>query len=117
MAFDTEIFDTLSADNEAPKSSSQLAAPKGADQLLVGEYQIASTIALARVLTMRHVARLMRHLAAMATVQEVGPDSYTHSPFSRTLVGRHLQDAIKFMYTSVDALPSKQMCCTDHCQI
>lgn len=44
---------------------------------------------------------MMRHLAAMAVVREVGPDMYTHSNFTRLLAGGPLQDAIEFMYGPV----------------
>lgn len=47
------------------------------------------------------LARMMRHLAAMAVVREVGPDMYTHSNFTRLLAGGPLQDAIEFMYGPV----------------
>lgn len=40
VAIDLDIFKTLSAEDAAPKTSAQLAAPKYADPLLVGECKI-----------------------------------------------------------------------------
>ena len=37
VALDLDVYNTLSADNGSPKSAAQLAAPKGADPVLVGE--------------------------------------------------------------------------------
>ena len=36
-ALDLDVYKTLSEDNESPKSAAQLAEPKGADPVLVGE--------------------------------------------------------------------------------
>jgi len=39
----------------------------------------------------------MRHLAAMATVREVGVDQFVHTKFSRELMGGPITEGIKFM--------------------
>jgi hypothetical protein len=36
VALDLDVYNTLSSDDESPKSAAQLAEPKGADPVLVG---------------------------------------------------------------------------------
>lgn len=37
VALDLDVYNTLSSDDGSPKSAAQLAAPKGADPVLIGE--------------------------------------------------------------------------------
>jgi len=42
-ALDLDVYNTLSSDNDSPKSAAQLAQPMGADPVLVGECCILET--------------------------------------------------------------------------
>ena len=44
------------------------------------------------------IAKVMRHLAAVSDVREVGKDQYVHSKYSRGLASNPLVDAFKYMY-------------------
>lgn len=41
---------------------------------------------------------MVRHLAAVSDVREVGSDQYVHSKYSRGLASNPLVDAFKYMY-------------------
>ncbi|KAF9886976.1 hypothetical protein FE257_010717 [Aspergillus nanangensis] len=59
------LFPMLSREGDSPKTVSQLGAWSGADPVLLG--------------------RILRHLAAMGTIEETGPDEYQHTNLSRSL--------------------------------
>ncbi|KKK23147.1 hypothetical protein AOCH_002289 [Aspergillus ochraceoroseus] len=59
------LFPLLSRDGDSPKTVSQLGAWSGADPVLL--------------------SRILRHLAAMGTIQETGLDEYQHTNLSRSL--------------------------------
>ena len=44
IALELDVYKTLSSDNGSPKSAAQLAEPKGADPVLVGESSFLETI-------------------------------------------------------------------------
>jgi hypothetical protein len=48
VALDLDVYNTLSSDNESPKSAAQLAELKGADPVLVGESDLPSHIHLSK---------------------------------------------------------------------
>lgn len=52
------------------------------------------------------IARVMRNLAAMSSVREVGPDLYVHSRYSRALVTNPAVDAFKYMHVQLVAVPA-----------
>ena len=80
VASDISLFEALAADSGAPKSSKSLAAltDPPTDPVLV--------------------ARVLRHLAAMGTVREPGPDTFAPTPFALALVQEPFKDFAKFMF-------------------
>ncbi|MCJ1386457.1 hypothetical protein MMC17_009583 [Xylographa soralifera] len=62
---DLKLFEKLDERNGEPKSSIELAKMTGADPVLMG--------------------RLLKHLAAMGSIYETGPNEYVPTPFSRAL--------------------------------
>jgi len=49
------------------------------------------------------IAKVMRHLAAVSDVREVGKDQYVHSKYSRGLASNPLVDAFKYMYVNASS--------------
>lgn len=70
---------------------------KNADPLLVGTIVADLGVEQSSLLTL-FTAKVMRHLAAVSDVREVGSDQYVHSKYSRGLSSNPLVDAFKYMY-------------------
>ena len=69
---------------------------KNADPLLVGTMVAGLGVKQQSLLTL-FIAKVMRHLAAVSDVREVGRDQYVHSKYSRGLASNPLEDAFKYM--------------------
>lgn len=76
MAIDLGIFEKLVEDEGRAKNTAELASVKNADPDLV--------------------RRIVRHLAAMRMVKEVGPDSYAPTELSRALTAPKSRDGIPY---------------------
>lgn len=83
------VFTVLSKDDR-PKSSDELAEATGADPVML--------------------ARLLKHLCAMGTIAETGPDEYRRTGFSTSLSSRRYSDAYPCLTgcitNGVQALPA-----------
>ena len=73
-----KLFETLNQDDGAPKTVEQLAPSFGADPELV--------------------ARMLRHLAAMGTVDEVDIGTFTYNTFSKGLATQPFKDFVTWMW-------------------
>lgn len=76
-ALDLNIPKILSEDGESPKTNTQIAKLANAEPVLIG--------------------RLMRHMASMGTVAELGPDTFAHTKFSRYLLTDAATACLTFM--------------------
>lgn len=81
MSVELHLFDHLSQDGGAAKSSEQLATMCSAEPLLV--------------------SRMMKFLTAMGTVEEVGVDKYINTPFSLALTDPANRDTVMLIHDDV----------------
>ena len=93
------VFEKLIEGNGKSKTSSELAKDTNADPILLGGLLEDAPFTYHLVYsTNGRTARLLKHLAAMGSIHETGPNEYVSTPFSKALKEPIYRDAYPTMY-------------------
>lgn len=96
LAVEIKLLHALVDVDEAGKSTAEIASKcePQADPVLVGTTAMNLS---ARVVTKWRTGRMLRHLAAMGTIRETGPDTFAPTPTSRAFTEGAFEDSIVFI--------------------
>lgn len=94
---DLGVFAVLSKDDR-PKTAEELATATGAEPVMLGMSTCRCNVMTACTDMSTLPARLLKHLCAMGTIAEAGPDTYRRTGFSTALSTKRFADAYPCMY-------------------